>query len=71
MARAVALELEILGSHGMAAHAYPPMLDLVRAGVLRPDLLVTSVIGLDAVPAALAAMDTAPAAGVTVIEPWR
>ncbi|MEU1919500.1 zinc-dependent alcohol dehydrogenase family protein [Streptomyces albogriseolus] len=70
MARAVALELEILGSHGMAAHAYPPMLDLVRAGVLRPDLLVTSVIGLDAAPAALAAMDGAPAAGVTVIEPW-
>jgi alcohol dehydrogenase len=54
----------------MAAHTYPPMLELVRAGVLRPDLLVTSTIALDAAPAALAAMDTAPAAGVTVIEPW-
>jgi alcohol dehydrogenase len=70
MARAIALELELLGSHGMAAHTYPPMLELVRAGVLRPDLLVTSTIGLDATPAALAAMGTAPAAGVTVIEPW-
>ncbi|MFG2314186.1 MULTISPECIES: zinc-dependent alcohol dehydrogenase family protein [Streptomyces] len=69
MARAVALELELLGSHGMAAHTYPPMLELVRAGVLRPDLLVTSTIGLEAVPAALAAMGTAPGAGVTVIEP--
>ncbi|MFE0818104.1 zinc-dependent alcohol dehydrogenase family protein [Streptomyces sp. NPDC058794] len=69
MARAVALELEILGSHGMAAHTYPPMLELVRGGVLRPDLLVTSAIGLEAVPAALAAMGTAPGAGVTVIEP--
>ena len=33
----------------MAAHTYPPMLELVRAGVLRPDLLVTSTIPLDGV----------------------
>ncbi|MFI2432313.1 zinc-dependent alcohol dehydrogenase family protein [Streptomyces sp. NPDC018693] len=71
MARVIALELEILGSHGMAAHTYPAMLDAVSAGVLRPDLLVTSTIGLDAVPRALAEMGTAPGAGVTVIEPWR
>ncbi|MEU6350885.1 zinc-dependent alcohol dehydrogenase family protein [Streptomyces sp. NPDC047072] len=70
MARAIGLELEILGSHGMAAHTYPAMLELVRAGVLRPDLLVTSTISLDATPEALAAMGTAPGAGVTVIEPW-
>lgn len=70
MARAIALELELLGSHGMAAHTYPPMLELVRSGVLRPDLLVTSTMSLEAVPAALAAMGTAPGAGVTVIEPW-
>ncbi|MFF5957479.1 zinc-dependent alcohol dehydrogenase family protein [Streptomyces luteogriseus] len=70
MARAIALELELLGSHGMAAHGYPPMLELVRSGVLRPDLLVTSTIALDEVPAALAAMGTAPGAGATVIEPW-
>ncbi|MEU0339994.1 zinc-dependent alcohol dehydrogenase family protein [Streptomyces bobili] len=71
LARAIALELELLGSHGMAAHTYPPMLELVRAGVLRPDLLVTSMITLDAVPDALAAMGSAPGAGATVIEPWR
>ncbi|WP_371671356.1 zinc-dependent alcohol dehydrogenase family protein [Streptomyces sp. NBC_00289] len=70
MARVIALELELLGSHGMAAHAYPPMLELVRSGLLRPDLLVTSTIALDAAPAALAAMGTAPGAGVTVIQPW-
>ncbi|WP_435611868.1 zinc-dependent alcohol dehydrogenase family protein [Streptomyces sp. bgisy159] len=71
MARAVALELELIGSHGMAAHTYPAMLRAVAAGVLRPDRLVTSTIALDAVPDALAAMGTAPGAGVTVIEPWR
>ncbi|MFD9982561.1 zinc-dependent alcohol dehydrogenase family protein [Streptomyces massasporeus] len=70
MARAIALELALLGSHGMAAHGYPPMLELVRSGVLRPDLLVTSTIGLDEAPAALAAMGTSPGAGATVIEPW-
>ncbi|WLQ43017.1 zinc-dependent alcohol dehydrogenase family protein [Streptomyces laculatispora] len=71
MARVIGLELELLGSHGMAAHAYPPMMDMVRSGSLRPDLLVTSTIGLDAAPAALAAMGAAPGAGVTVIEPPR
>ncbi|MEU5396686.1 zinc-dependent alcohol dehydrogenase family protein [Streptomyces tibetensis] len=70
MARAIALELELLGSHGMAAHSYPPMLELVRSGVLRPDLLVTSTITLEEVPAALAGMGTAPGAGATVIVPW-
>ncbi|WRZ92815.1 zinc-dependent alcohol dehydrogenase family protein [Streptomyces sp. NBC_01007] len=70
MARVIGLELELLGSHGMAAHAYPAMLELVRAGVLRPDLLVTSTITLDATPSALGAMGSAPGPGVTVIEPW-
>ncbi|MFJ8195515.1 zinc-dependent alcohol dehydrogenase family protein [Streptomyces sp. NPDC096152] len=70
MARAVALELELLGSHGMAAHAYPEMLRLVEAGVLRPDLLVTATVPLAAAPGALAAMGTAPGSGVTVVEPW-
>jgi alcohol dehydrogenase len=70
MGRVIGLELELLGSHGMAAHAYPRMLEMVRAGVLRPDLLVTSAITLDAAPAALEAMGTTPGAGVTIIEPW-
>ncbi|MFF9685752.1 zinc-dependent alcohol dehydrogenase family protein [Streptomyces sp. NPDC014623] len=69
MARVIELELEILGSHGMAAHDYPPMMEMVRAGALRPDLLVTSTLTLDAAPAALAAMGAAPGAGVTIIEP--
>ncbi|MFF2471147.1 zinc-dependent alcohol dehydrogenase family protein [Streptomyces sp. NPDC058066] len=70
MGRVIGLELELLGSHGMAAHAYPGMLEMVRAGVLRPDLLVTSTITLDAAPGALEAMGTTPGAGVTIIEPW-
>lgn len=62
-------ELSWLGSHGMAAHDYPAMLDLVRSGAVRPDELVTSAIGLDGVGAALAAMSTASPTGITVIHP--
>ena len=68
MDRVIAYELQVLGSHGMAARAYRPMMDLVAAGTLRPDRLVTRTIGLAEAPAALAAMETAPA-GVTVIRP--
>jgi alcohol dehydrogenase len=68
----IARELEIHGSHGMAAHEYPAMLALVADGTLRPDLLVGTVIGLADAGPALAAMDGAPAAaGMTVIEPTR
>jgi threonine dehydrogenase-like Zn-dependent dehydrogenase len=64
----IARELEILGSHGMAARDYPPMLAMIADRRLRPDLLVTRQISLDQAPAALAAMDRqSPAAGMTVI----
>ncbi|MFJ2651509.1 alcohol dehydrogenase catalytic domain-containing protein [Streptomyces sp. NPDC087420] len=69
MNRVIALELDLLGSHGMAAHAYPVMMAQVRSGRLRPDLLVSEVIGLDAAPAALAALGEGSGAGITVIAP--
>jgi alcohol dehydrogenase len=69
MDRVLALELELLGSHGMAAHAYPEMMRQVAAGSLRPDLLVGSVIGLEEAPAALAALSEGSPAGITVITP--
>lgn len=71
MDRVIALELQLLGSHGMAAHAYGPMMEMVDAGTLRPDLLVTDVIGLDGVPEALSTLPSAAKGGVTVIEPHR
>jgi D-arabinose 1-dehydrogenase-like Zn-dependent alcohol dehydrogenase len=65
----VAHELEIYGSHGMAAAGYPSMLALLADGTLRPELLVGKVIGLADAPAALVAMDHPPTdAGMTVIE---
>ena len=65
----VARELALLGSHGMAAGAYPEMLALVQAGRLRPGDLVTREIGLDEVPEALVAMSEGAGPGVTVIRP--
>ena len=65
----IARELEIYGSHGMAARDYPPMLAQVADGALRPGLLVGEVIGLAQAGAALAAMDRPPSgAGMTVID---
>ncbi|QUH02537.1 zinc-dependent alcohol dehydrogenase family protein [Saccharopolyspora erythraea] len=71
MSRVIALELEVLGSHGMAAHEYPAMMEMVATGSLRPDLLVTNVIGLEQAPEALAAMGGGAGPGVTVVEPHR
>jgi len=68
MGQVIAKELEIYGSHGMAARDYPRMLDLVASGAVRPDLLVGEVIGLADAGAALAAMSSPTAGGgVTVI----
>jgi alcohol dehydrogenase len=68
----VAGELELYGSHGMAAADYPAMLELVTTGPVRLDRLVGAVIGLDAAPAALMAMDRPPTtAGITVVDLLR
>jgi len=68
MDRVIAWELEIVGSHGMQAHRYGAMLDLIREGKLDPERLIGNRISLEEAPAALAAMDGFPGTGVTVIE---
>ena len=64
----VARELEIMGSHGMAAVDYPAMLDLITTGRLDPRRLVGEVIPLADAGAALMAMDSpvARAGGIVV-----
>ncbi len=70
MDRVVAWELELYGSHGMAAHEYPAMLARIASGDLRPDRLVGRTIALADAPDALAAMSGAPGtAGMTVVVP--
>ncbi len=71
MERAIAWELDLLGSHGMAASDYPEMMALVAEGRLRPDLLLERTVDLDTAAALLPTFDTATVAGLTIIDPWR
>ena len=67
MDRVVALELELLGSHGMAAHRYGAMLAMARTGSLDPAALVGARISLSEAPRALVRMDRFESAGATVV----
>jgi len=67
MGAVLAGELEIVGSHGMAAHDYPAMLAEIAAGRLDPQRLVSRVITLDEGPDVLVAMSSGSAPGATVI----
>lgn len=71
MDRVIAWELDVLGSHGMAAGAYPEMLAMIADGRLDPERLIARTIGLDQAAAALPLMDRAPQAGMTMIDPRR
>ena len=68
MDRIVAHELQILGSHGIQAHRYAPLLEMVGDGRLDPARLVGRTIDLDAAPAELAAMDDFAGLGMTVVD---
>jgi alcohol dehydrogenase len=67
MSKVIAHELEILGSHGMQAHRYGPLLDMIRAGKLQPGRMVRREISLSASIEALTNMNRFEGAGVTVI----
>jgi alcohol dehydrogenase len=69
MARAIAWELDLLGSHGMAAADYPGMLAMIERGDLRPQDLIERVIGLEEAAALLPILDNASPAGMTLINP--
>jgi alcohol dehydrogenase len=71
MARAIAWELDLLGSHGMAAADYPAMLALVEDGSLEPQRLVARTIGLEEAARLLPVYGEAPPAGITVVDPAR
>lgn len=65
----IAGELQVLGSHGMAAHDYPRLLALVGSGRFPLADLVTRELPLEAGPRALAEVGAATTAGITVLLP--
>ena len=67
MARVIAHELEILGSHGMQAHRYGAMLDMMQSGKLAPQQLVGQTISLEQSIDALMSMDQFQGIGATVV----
>ena len=69
MARVIAWELDLLGSHGMAAVDYPEMLALVASGVLNPSLLVKREVDLQVGAQALADLNNQQHGGITIIKP--
>lgn len=71
MARVIGWEIDVLGSHGMAAVDYPGMLALIESGALAPQRLVERVVGLEEAAALLPGFDTASVAGMTIIDPSR
>lgn len=71
MDRVIAWELDVLGSHGMAAVDYPGMLKLVEAGTLRPQDLVDRTVGLAEGARLLPSVGGASPVGVTLIDPRR
>ncbi len=67
MARVIAFELEIIGTHGMQAHRYDDMFAMINSGKLAPENLIGQRITLEQSIEALTKMDQFLGAGVTVI----
>lgn len=73
MERVIGWELDVLGSHGMAAADYGPLLDDVASGRLdlRDLLAPGEPLGLAEAGGALAAMGSAPSRGIVLVDPSR
>ena len=67
MGRVIALELEILGSHGMQAFRYDATFAMIAAGALDPETLIGDRIGLEEAVDVLTTMDTRIEPGIPVI----
>jgi alcohol dehydrogenase len=63
----IAKELEILGSHGMQAHAYQPMIDMILTGQLQPEKLIHKTLNLSQSIHELMSMGKFAQTGVSVI----
>ncbi len=67
MAKVLANELEVIGSHGMQAHRYAEMMDMIASGKLLPEKLIGRTIALDDSIEALMSMNDFGSRGLTLI----
>ncbi len=68
MDKVIARELEILGSHGIQAHKYPQLFELIESGKVNPSKLIGKTITLEEGAVALTEMDSFQGTGVKVID---
>ena len=71
MARVAGWELELIGSHGMAASDFPAILGMVARGELNPEALVAREVGIEEGAAAIMAMDNGSSLGMTMVTSFR
>lgn len=69
MSRVISYELQLFGTHGLAARSYPALLAEIDAGVLAPHKLIARSIDLAEACDALTRMSSQPAVGITMIHP--
>jgi len=69
MSRVIGWEIEILGSHGMAAVNYPKILSLVASGKLNPQDLISREVSLKVGAEELRKMENSKNSGITIISP--
>jgi alcohol dehydrogenase len=67
--RIIGHELAVTGSHGLQAHAYPSLLELIETGRLDPTRLIDRVATLADAPSALASMNEYVGCGITIFKP--
>ena len=63
----VANELEVIGSHGMQAHCYPEMMEMIKNGKLQPEKLIGDLVSLEEAAKLLPKMNEFQGTGVKVI----
>jgi len=68
MEQVIGRELEIIGSHGMQAHRYSEMMELITSGTLQPQRLISATVGLEDAPGILETMNDFKSTGITVID---
>jgi len=68
MEHVIGKELEIVGSHGLQAHCYEEMLELISTGQLEPQRLIGKTVPLEEAPKVLPRMSDFGAVGITVID---
>lgn len=68
MDKVISRELKILGSHGMQAHRYSQIFEMISNGLIDPSKLITDVVDLQQGVDLLVQMDNNPPLGVAVID---